>query len=187
MKVAQTVGLKPEPVRLFEDSRGSLWFGTKRFDRGPQGRRIHAHTLAGLVHADFRLPSLDYETLLHVTNVLTKSREDLLAAYRQMIFNIVFHNRDDHGKNFSFLLSEEGNWRLSPAYDLNYSRGPGGEHTTAVLGEGRAPKRTQVFELGAKFGIEKKLAESIYQEVEEGRATMKDLFRQHRVKRRAGV
>lgn len=113
-----------------------------------------------------------------MTSVLTKSRTDLLAAFRQMIFNIVFHNRDDHGKNFSFLLSEDGRWRLSPAYDLSYSQGPGGEHTTAILGEGRSPTRTHVLELGSKFGIDRNLANSIFQEVEEGRTLMLDLFKQ---------
>lgn len=44
--------------------------------------------------------------------------------FLQMIFNVASSNRDDHTKNFAFLMSEEGQWRLSPAYDLTYPRDP---------------------------------------------------------------
>ena len=37
-----------------------------------------------------------------------------------MVFNILANNTDDHNKNFSFLMDEQGRWRLSPAYDLTY-------------------------------------------------------------------
>ncbi|WP_078403915.1 HipA domain-containing protein [Elizabethkingia ursingii] len=30
------------------------------------------------------------------------------------------HNRDDHSKNFTFLMNELGEWRLSSAYDLTF-------------------------------------------------------------------
>ncbi len=177
MKVAEHVGLKTEQVHLFEDNKKNLWFGTRRFDRGPQGQRTHVHTLAGLLHANFRLPALDYEAFLHTTYILTKNRIDLSSAFRLMVFNVVFHNRDDHAKNFAYVLSQDGVWHLSPAYDLNYSEGPGGEHTTSILGEGRSPTRDRILKLGVKFGIEN--ANSILQEVEEGRVLMKDLLRQY--------
>lgn len=37
-----------------------------------------------------------------------------------MVFNVLARNVDDHTKNFSFCMTPQGNWRLSPAYDLTY-------------------------------------------------------------------
>ena len=53
---------------------------------------------------------------------------------RRMVFNVLMNNRDDHAKNFSFVLNEEGEWKVSPAYDLTFQDGPGGEHQSAVMG-----------------------------------------------------
>ncbi|MFT5777739.1 MAG: serine/threonine-protein kinase HipA, partial [Crocinitomicaceae bacterium] len=44
--------------------------------------------------------------------------------FMQMVFNVAASNRDDHTKNFSFLMNEKGDWSLSPAYDLTFPRDP---------------------------------------------------------------
>lgn len=41
-----------------------------------------------------------------------------------MVFNVAASNRDDHTKNFSFLMDENGKWSLSPAYDLTFPFDP---------------------------------------------------------------
>lgn len=140
------------------------------------------HSAAGLVHANFRLPALDYEDLLKVTNVLTRRNDDVLAMFRLAAFNVIFHNRDDHAKNFGYLMSESGDWRLAPPYDLTWSPGPGGEHTTAVLGEGKAPTVGKLLELAQRRGLKKTTAQEIVEEVAAGKAYMIDLFRQHEIK-----
>ena len=38
----------------------------------------------------------------------------------RMVFNVMANNTDDHDKNFSFLLEENGKWRISPAYDVTF-------------------------------------------------------------------
>ena len=43
-----------------------------------------------------------------------------------MVFNILSNNTDDHNKNFSFIMDENGKWSLSPAYDLTYIFNMGG-------------------------------------------------------------
>jgi len=80
-----------------------------------------------------------------------------------MIFNILSHNRDDHSKNFSFLMDRHGNWSLVPAYDLTFSRGPAGEHSMTVAGEGKNPSKKHIMLLAEKFNIDE--AETIYEEV----------------------
>jgi serine/threonine-protein kinase HipA len=46
-----------------------------------------------------------------------------------MVFNVVVRNQDDHTKNISFLMDEDGRWRLSPAYDMGYAYNPNGGWT----------------------------------------------------------
>jgi serine/threonine-protein kinase HipA len=181
-QTAQKVGLVVQPCHLFKDKRGAQWFGTKRFDR-EANTRIHCHSLAGLLHANFRFPSVDYEAFLRSTSFLTKREEDLVAAFRQAAFNVVFHNRDDHAKNFAFTMKDDGIWRLSPAFDLTYSMGPGGEHTSSIAGEGRNPGRSHLLAMAEAVGIESKKAEEILQEVEAGREVMLDLLQQFEVKK----
>jgi len=181
-ETARRVGIPMPETRLFPDQNGQLWFGVKRFDRGPDKSRIHMHSIAGLVHASFRLPTLDYEDLLKITAALTRREDDVLMMFRMAAFNVIFHNRDDHAKNFAFLLSESGDWRLAPAFDLTWSAGPGGEHTTAVLGEGKAPGLTHLLELAKKRGLKKSQVQRIIDEVETGQSIMRDLFSQYQIK-----
>ena len=155
-RMAEAAGIEMPETRLFEVRRGHdtrRYFGVKRFDREAGNRRIHVHTFANLIHADFRTPSSDYADLLKVTRGLTRNHADVRRAFRQMAFNIASHNRDDHAKNFAFLLDRGGEWSLSPAYDITYSRGPGGEHTMTVQGEGRRPTGRLCLELAEGIGL----------------------------------
>lgn len=107
--MAQDAGIDMPETRLFHDDNGRVWFGIKRFDREGQ-QRIHMHTLGGLLNADFRLPSLDYIDVLRATQTLTRNATDVERAFVVMVFNVLAHNRDDHSKNFSFLMDEKGDW-----------------------------------------------------------------------------
>lgn len=131
-------------------------FGVRRFDRvdTPAGEaRVPLLSLAGLLDADFRLPTLDYATLVLATQRLTGDYREALKAFERCIFNVMAHNRDDHAKNFAFLRDASGQWRLSPAFDLTFSFGPGGEHTTSIAGEGRSPGRNDLMRAAAQGGI----------------------------------
>lgn len=169
--MAQAAGLYLPPYRLFTLKEGHF-FGVKRFDRDGR-RRIHMHSLGNLIGADFRLPCCDYQDVLKAVRILTGNQEDVRRAYRLMLFNIMAHNRDDHVKNFSFLFKPEDGWTLAPGYDLTFAEGPGGEHTTSVCGEGRAPGLSHVRRVAVAAGIEVAAAERIIEEVREGVNTWK--------------
>ena len=133
------------------------YFAVQRFDRS-SNFRTHVHTLGNMIGADFRVPSLDYIDLLKVVHDVTKSRKELSKAFRQMLFNIATHNRDDHSKNFAFIWSnKESAWRLSPAYDLMFSKGIYGEHTMTIAGEGASPTREHIKQVAKKFSLEKQM------------------------------
>lgn len=140
-------------------------FGTQRFDRDGH-RRIHMHTAANLVDADFRAPSLSYSDLCLLTADLTKNHADMMMMYRLMIFNVLAHNRDDHGKNFAFLMNEQGEWRLAPPYDLTFSYGPGGEHTADIAGKGKSITNADMLRVADDAGIPRNRAIEIIDQVE---------------------
>lgn len=170
--MARAAGIDMPPTRLFEVKHGRSvrrYFGVQRFDRprnADGNRRIHMHTFANLIHANFRIPSTDYADLFKVTQALTRNHADLLRLFRLMLFNIAAHNRDDHAKNFAFTLDDQtGEWSLAPAYDLTHSPGPGGEHTTTILGEGRQPTRDHCLKLATQFGLKPRETSPIIDQV----------------------
>ena len=153
--MALAAGLRMMPSRLLPSTHGPGFFATDRFDRpqSPGQTRLHAHTLGGLLHADHRIPSLDYDALFRLTRHLTRDHREVAQAFRLMAFNVMAHNRDDHAKQFSFLMDRVGAWQLAPAYDLTFSEGPGGEHSTSIGGEGRAPGVTHMMALASSAQI----------------------------------
>lgn len=162
--MAKDAGLMVPEAKLFPSRTGLGYFGVKRFDRNGNDR-IHMHTIAGLLHADHREPSLDYDSIMKATLYLTKDIRQCEVQFRQAVFNILSHNRDDHSKNFSFLMDVQGNWTVSPAYDLTFSTGPAGEHSTMILGEGKHPEKNHVLKLATTCNIKHERALEIIHEV----------------------
>lgn len=188
--MAREAGINMPATRLFKTSAGERFFGVERFDRSPDRlgqARWHVHTFGNLIHADFRIPSCDYQQLLEVTRTLTRNRQDVLECYRRMVFNVLTHNRDDHAKNFAFRMTHEGNWELAPAYDLMFAVGPGGEHSTTVAGEGRVPGRRHLQRLAELAQLESAQAERIVQEVASAAEGWHDHARQAEVERKSST
>lgn len=175
--MAAEAGITMPPVRLFETDKKGAYFGVRRFDRLPGNRRVHVHTLGGVLQANFRVPSCDYDHLFRVARRLTHDHRAVLECFRRMVFNVVAHNRDDHVKNFAFLLDDRGTWSLSPAYDLTLSDGPGGQHQMSVDGEREAPTRERCLALGERHGIGRKEAKAILEQVNEAVASWRTIAR----------
>ncbi len=152
--MAKEAGVSMPDVHLFEAKRGAGYFAIKRFDRYGH-KRYHMHTACGLLHSDFRTPSLDYEDLIALTGILTRDVREVEKLYQLAVFNVLSHNRDDHSKNFSYLMDKDGHWKLSPAYDLTFSSGPRGEQSTMVMGEGRNPNTSHLLKLADDAKIKK--------------------------------
>ena len=152
-RMARAAGIDMAPSRLLPARDGHGYFATRRFDRPAPGRRLHMVSLAGAIEALPDVPSIDYDGLLRATMAITRHAGDVEQAFRRMVFNVLAHNRDDHTRQHSYLMSADGEWRLAPAYDLTFSNGPGGEHYLAIEGEGRAPTRAQVTTLGRRHGL----------------------------------
>lgn len=177
--LAKRAGIDMPETHLFDSDKCSGWFGVQRFDRTAKGK-VHMVSAAGLLHCDFRLPCLDYESLIALTLRLAGASE-LPQMLKRAYFNFVIGNKDDHAKNFSFVMDGLGQWHLSPAYDLLPSGGF--EHTTSILGIGRNPTRDHFKRLGEKFDMRPADVETILTEVDEALIGWTKLAREWGVRR----
>lgn len=149
--MAKKANIEIPETKLLKGKKSS-YFAIKRFDR-IQDNRVHIHSVAGLIHSDFRIPSLDYDDLLTLCFHITKDINEVKKLFKLAVFNLFTHNRDDHAKNFSFMLDEKNSWKLTPAYDLTFSYGVGAEHSTTYMGEGKNPRVNHLEKLALKHGI----------------------------------
>ena len=161
--MAKDAGIDMPETHLFPSQNSSGHFGVKRFDRTDEGK-VHIHTACGLLHASHRFASLDYTALLKLTAILTKDVREVEKMVRLMIFNVNSGNKDDHSKNFSFWLTKDNVWKMTPAYDLTPSEGINGEQTSMVNGKGKNITTEDFIKIAAPFGFsEKKIREIVSQ------------------------
>lgn len=161
-KMAQNAGIKVNEFRLFKSKKGNYFFGSKRFDR-IQNEKIHLHSAAGLLHDNFRMSTMDYGHLMDCAFTLEKDFNAYAKILRLATFNVLAHNRDDHSKNFSFLMNKTGKWQFAPAYDLTFSNSSYGFHSTTIAGESKNPNLKHLTELAKHFGV--KNHKTIFEEV----------------------
>jgi serine/threonine-protein kinase HipA len=153
----------------------------ERFDLNHEtGERFHIHSFAGMKHHNINSTSskLDYINLFELEWILALSKQDKEQMYRIMIFNYIYRNQDDHGKNFSFLMDANGKWSFAPAYDLTYSVGLPRDHKLLFCGKRGEDVTLGVFhEIGKMFEIKK--YKDIIDEVEGTLRHLPDLLRKH--------
>ncbi len=152
-ELAIACGLEMPECAHFDLGPKHAAFALARFDR-EAGKRVPIHSLAGLLHADFRRPgSVDYVAFLRATRALTRDQREVNKAYARAVFNAIFRNRDDHPKNLAYRLGPDRRWRLAPAFDLSYSDGPGGEHSMDYVGEGANVRREHLLRLATESSV----------------------------------
>ncbi len=155
-KLVKACGIDMSECSLIEEN-GRAHFLTKRFDR-ENGKKVHMQTLCGIAHYDYRLHrAYSYEQAFNVMRALKLPYSQAQEMFRRMVFNVIVRNQDDHTKNISFLMGEDGVWRLSPAYDMGYSYNPNGgwtaTHQMSINGKFDDITRKDLLECGAKNNI----------------------------------
>lgn len=155
-KLVKACGIDMSECSLIEEN-GRAHFLTKRFDR-ENNKKIHMQTLCGIAHYDYRLHrAYSYEQAFNVMRALKLPYSQAQEMFRRMVFNVVVRNQDDHTKNISFLMGEDGTWRLSPAYDMGYAYNPKGgwtaTHQMSINGKFDDITRKDLLECGAKNNI----------------------------------
>ncbi len=127
--MAKAAGITMCECRLLEEN-GRRHFMTRRFDRLTGGAKLHMQSLCALAHFDFnQAGAYAYEQALFTIRQLKLPMAELEEQFRRMVFNIVARNQDDHVKNIAFLMNQQGEWSLAPAFDVTYSYNPSGSWT----------------------------------------------------------
>ena len=155
--MARAGGVDMEPCRLLKEN-DRAHFMTKRFDRRPDGSKIHTQTLCAIDDLDFNLPDThSYAQYLDVIDRLGLGPDALEQAFRRIVFNVAAANCDDHTKNLSFCCDEGGRWSLAPAYDVNHAYNPLGawtqRHQMSVNGKFEGIGRRDLLELADRFAV----------------------------------
>ena len=129
-KMAIAAGINMMECRLIEEN-GRAHFMTKRFDRPKNDGKLHMQSLCAIAHFDFNEPgAYSYEQAFQTMRELRLSYSDAKEQYKRMVFNVVARNQGDHSKNIAFLMNRQGQWGLSPAFDIIYAYNPTGEWTS---------------------------------------------------------
>ena len=145
------------------------YFTTRRFDITSEGERLHTATAGGLLSLSLSDPVIDYANLLALTGFLTHNKKCVEEMYRRMVFNYLTDNKDDHCKNFSFLVRQEAKggyvWHLAPVYDLTLcAEGYNGQHATSVNSTCH-PSLQDFIAVGKKNKLDEKRCREIFDEV----------------------
>jgi serine/threonine-protein kinase HipA len=159
-RMALAAGIEMSECRLFQEN-GRSHFMTRRFDRTADGRKIFMQSLCGIAHMDFnQAGAYGYEQALDVAQRLGLDTGAPEQLFRRMVFNVMARNQDDHTKNIAFLMNQRGEWRLAPAYDVNYCYNPDGawtrRHQMSVNGKHDNFEKADFEAVAKRFSLLKK-------------------------------
>lgn len=167
--MAKAAGIKMMECRLYEEN-GRAHFMTKRFDREVGDQKHHIQTLCAMQHFDFnQITSFSYEQLFQTMRLLKLPYPQAEQLYRRMVFNVIARNCDDHTKNFAFRLKKEGDWELSPAYDICFAYRPDSDwvsqHNLSINGKRTDITREDLLTVAKSMNIKK--ANTIIQQIDQ--------------------
>lgn len=149
--MAKDAGLNMMPSRLVEGGPAAH-FLTERFDRR-EGKKVHVQTLAAMnSDAD------SYESLFDTACRIGILPAELKQLFLLTVMNVVGGNVDDHNKNFSFLMEDDGVWHTAPAYDFTFSVDPSApgyvnRHSMTVCNRNCDIGRGDLLELAKRYNI----------------------------------
>ncbi len=150
------------------EENGRAHFMTKRYDREGNDIKHHVQTFCGIQHFDYNhLYSYSYEQLFQTMRILRLTYPEAEQMFRRMVFNVMATNYDDHTKNFSFMLKQNGKWQLTPAYDVCYSYDPTNvwvnQHTLSINGKHKNLTNADLMTIAKANSIKK--GEKIIEEI----------------------
>ena len=192
LQLAKMANLQPPNWQLLEapaKSGARVWLAVKRFDWIESAAddlskpgRLHMHSACGLLDADFRTPSLDYEDLIKASRQLCKSPAVGQLQFRRAMFNLFACNQDDHSKNWAFLQGDNNQWQPAPFYDATFCPHPLNEHATAFMGYGKKPPLKVMQRLASHAGFASwKQAQQQIQEIVEALSSVADIAKDYGV------
>ena len=160
--MATDAGIDMNECRLLEE-HGRAHFMTRRFDRRQTNagvEKVHMQTLCGIAHYDFNMAgAYSYEQAFTVMRQLRLPKSDAIQQYQRMVFNVLARNQDDHTKNIAYLMNRDGDWSLSPAYDVTYAADPANQwlsrHQMTINGKRGDFTLRDLVTVGESIGVRK--------------------------------
>ncbi len=154
-QIARDIGINVAESRLIHEG-GRAHFASKRFDRAGN-EKVHQQTVNALTGFFGRNTQFSYENMFKIIEYLRLPNAQKDQLFMQMVFNVMASNRDDHTKNFSFLMDKKGQWSLSPAYDLTFPFDPyqsfAVPHQISINGKVKEIQREDLVATAKKVGI----------------------------------
>jgi len=168
--MATAAGVEMSECRLHHEG-GRAHFMTQRFDRTATGGKRHMQSLGAIAHYDYNQPaSYAYEQAINVIRRLGLPAHDLEQQTLRALFNVIARNHDDHVKNIAFLMNRNGQWRLSPAFDISYAYDPNGawtsQHQMSVNNKRENFERADLLALAKTAGIKHARADEMMEKVQ---------------------
>lgn len=156
-KMAIDVGIKMTQSELLEEN-DRAHFMTKRFDRIHGKGKLHVQSFCAMRHYDFKdIEIYSYEDLFETMRMLGLPYPQAEQLFRRMTFNVIARNCDDHTKNFAFTMDKNGEWSLSPAFDVCHAYRPSStwvsQHCLSVNGKRNNIQRSDLLELAKRMNI----------------------------------
>lgn len=157
--MATACGIDMMYSKLLEEN-GRAHFMTRRFDRENGDIKHHVQTLCAIQHYNYNdVGFYSYEQLFQTMRLLRLPYPQAEQVFRRMVFNVIARNCDDHTKNFAFLLRQESDWEISPAYDICHAYRPGSDwvskHALSLNGKREGIKREDFIVIAKSINIKK--------------------------------
>ncbi|MGL4950645.1 MAG: type II toxin-antitoxin system HipA family toxin [Mycoplasma sp.] len=161
-KLSVECEIKTNEFKLLETISGNKYFAAKRFDKTLNYRK-HVISLCSILETTHLIPNLDYSYLFQVTKLICDAKE-MYEAFKRMAFNVLIKNKDDHGKNISFIYNNKiSKYEISPAYDIT-STPNSLEHQMSVNGNGN-PTEEDLLNLATKFDLDLNECQKIIEKI----------------------
>lgn len=164
--LAKKCDINVNEFKLFNSNICSGYFGAKRFDR-EKTKKIHMISLSSILETTHNYANLDYIYLFQIiADISVLKQQDMYEAFKRMCFNVLYGNKDDHGKNFAFLYDENlKGYKLSPAYDITKTTHQL-EHQMMVNGNGN-PTEKDLMEICNIFSLSKTKCKNIINQIKQ--------------------
>ncbi|MDD2983480.1 MAG: type II toxin-antitoxin system HipA family toxin [Crocinitomicaceae bacterium] len=156
-QMAVAAGIEMMESRLLEEN-GRAHFMTKRFDRVHGKGKVHIQTFCAMRHFDFNDVGMhSYEELFETMRMLGLDYPQAQELFRRMVFNVMSRNCDDHTKNFAFMMTKNGVWKLTPGYDICHAYRPESQwvsqHALSLNGKRSDFTRSDLLAVGKSMNI----------------------------------
>lgn len=167
--LARAAGIDMTECRVHHEG-GRSHFMTRRFDRTASGEKLHMQSLAAMRHYDFNAAGAhSYEQAVETIRLLGLPAHDIEQQFRRAVLNVLVRNQDDHVKNIAFLMNRQGEWRLSPAFDVSYAYNPDGswthQHQMSLSGKRDHFVLSDLVAFGVFCDLKPRKAEDIVREI----------------------